>query len=328
MRILVADASFLPHRSDAQGAGPVDAQWTWLQGPNDPKINDLLPTADVFASGLVTESHLQLAKNLQVLQITGAGFDRVALEAVPENVAVATSGHHAGPMAEYIAGSLIALRRDFLGQDRALRQGQWKSHVYNSQIPQHRSLAGSTVTFLGFGEIGQAAWNILRQLGMRGIAITRRGLVGDQYSDLSWSGATDLLGTALEESDALVISVPLSAQTHQLITKEHLALLGPEGVIINVARGPIIQEQDLYEALSSGIIGGAALDVWWNYPQDGDCGEPSQYPLSEFPNVLMTPHCSGITEDIFRSRAIDLGLNVDRFTQGLSLLRPMQRLRN
>ena len=103
----------------------------------------------------------------------------------------------------------------------------------------------------------------------------------------------------MAESDVVVISAPLNERTVGIIGAEQLRALGPTGVLINVGRGPLIVESALYEALSARIIAGAAIDVWYKYPDSDGRGAPSELSFAELPNVLMTPHSSGVTSNTF-----------------------------
>jgi phosphoglycerate dehydrogenase-like enzyme len=91
----------------------------------------------------------------------------------------------------------------------------------------------------------------------------------------------------------------------------------PSAFLINLARGPIAEEQALYRALRDGVIGGAALDTWWRYPSGDDpAPRPSRYPFHELPNVIMTPHCSPRTDGTIERRSRDVARNIDRFVRG------------
>jgi phosphoglycerate dehydrogenase-like enzyme len=114
----------------------------------------------------------------------------------------------------------------------------------------------------------------------------------------------------------VVVSAPLTAATTGLIGAPQLRALGADGVLINVGRGPLVVEGDVYEALRDGQIAAAALDVWYNYPGPGGNGAPSRMPFAELSNVLMTPHSSGITRDTFVGRVDDIAANIGRLDRG------------
>jgi phosphoglycerate dehydrogenase-like enzyme len=101
-----------------------------------------------------------------------------------------------------------------------------------------------------------------------------------------------------------------------MIGAAQLEALGPDGVLINVGRGPLVQEQSLFDALAGGIVKAAAIDVWYRYPTDGVGCAPSDLPFAKLPNILMTPHSSGVTRDTFAGRAEDVAANIGRLTRG------------
>ena len=101
-----------------------------------------------------------------------------------------------------------------------------------------------------------------------------------------------------------------------MVGAAQLRALGLDGVLINVGRGPLVQERALYDALADGVIRAAAIDVWYRYPSgDGVCA-PSNLPFAELPNVLMTPHSSAVTRDTFMGRADDVAANIGRLQRG------------
>jgi phosphoglycerate dehydrogenase-like enzyme len=170
------------------------------------------------------------------------------------------------------------------------------------------------IGFVGFGHIGPCAWNLFRAFGCSGSAVTGSGRVAD--CALTWAGDTGQLDRLQAECDVAVVSVPLNEYTEGMIGAEQLRALGPDGVLINVGRGPLVQERALYDALSGGVIRAAAIDVWWRYPSGDGVSAPSDLPFAELPNVLMTPHSSGVTRDTFAGRIDDVVANIGRLQRG------------
>ena len=101
-----------------------------------------------------------------------------------------------------------------------------------------------------------------------------------------------------------------------MIGDAQLRALGPDGVLINVGRGPLVQERALYDALAGGVIRAAAIDVWYRYPSGDDVSPPSELPFADLPNLLMTPHSSGVTRDTFTGRVDDIVANIGRLQRG------------
>lgn len=187
--------------------------------------------------------------------------------------------------------------------------------MYDAALPQPQTLSSAKVGFLGFGHIGQATWRVLQSFGAQAHAVTASG----KADGLSWAGDTTQLPRLLEESDVVVVSAPLTETTRGIIGADELNKLGADGLLVNVARGPLVQEQALYDALRNHTIRGAALDVWYTYPSSGDHAQPAGAPFGELDNVLLTPHLSGITQQTFRGRIHDIAANLIALAEGNEL---------
>ena len=315
MRIVIADPNLMPQRATLEAALPTGALTSWHASWNEHSVLTDLKDADVYVGPTFTEAMGAQAPNLRLVHVAGAGYDGIEADALPAGAVCANTFHHEGSIAEYIAAALVALRRNLLGQDAALRSGVWASSVYSPDIPQPETLRGAVITLLGFGHIGGAAWNLLKAFGAEGIAITRSGSVDAQANGLRWAGSTARLNEALSESDILLVSIPLSDETTALVGAEELDNLGPTGQVVNVARGPVLDEAALYEALKDRRIAGAAIDVWYQYPATDGRAEPSALSFGRLDNIIMTPHSSGVTAETFRGRAREIAENITRLSK-------------
>ena len=170
------------------------------------------------------------------------------------------------------------------------------------------------------------AWELLSALGCAGAAVTGSGRVDATAHGLSWAGDTGRLRDLMRESDVVVVSAPLTPETEGMIGAAELAALGPDGALVNVGRGPLVDESALYEALRDRAIRGAALDVWYRYPAGrGERATPSDLPFGDLPNVFMTPHASGVTADTFIGRCDDIAANIVRLARGEPLRNVVRR---
>lgn len=316
MKILVADTNLLPHRDRLERGLPAGSEVSWFDPADTDTLSAAVGDADVFVGGRFPARYAEAATRLRLVHVAGAGTDKVDFTALDPNVLVANTFHHEQSIAEYIVAAAVLLRRQYLAQDRALRTGRWATSVYDRSIPQPRALYGARVGFVGFGHIGRRAWEVLRVLGAEGLAVTGSGALDAADEGLRWAGDTSELPELMTESDVVVVSAPLTERSAGMIGAKELAALGPDGVLINVGRGPLIVEQALYEALSSGALGAAAIDVWYQYPDATGYGRPSALPFEELPNVLMTPHSSGITDHTFTGRVDDIVANIGRLDRG------------
>src|SRR3954471_629495 len=308
MKILVADANLVPHRERFEAALPPGAEVSWQVSA------DALRDADVYVGSRFTAEMAESADKLRLVHVAGAGTDKVEFGALGPDVVVANTLHHERSIAEYVVAAAVMLRRDFLAQDRQLRGGVWATSVYNASIPQAGTLRDARIGFVGFGHIGRCTWDLFRAFGCRGSAVTGSGRVAE--CGLEWAGATSELDRLLAECDVAVVSAPLNEQTEGMIGAAQLRALDADGVLINVGRGPLVQERALYDALAGGVIRAAAIDVWYRYPSSDGVSAPGDLPFAELPNVLMTPHSSGVTRDTFMGRADDVAANIGRLRRG------------
>jgi phosphoglycerate dehydrogenase-like enzyme len=319
MKILVADANLAPHRQRFEAVLPPGVEVVWCVGRDPSALRDELRDVDVYVGSRFTAAMAEPAEKLRLIHVAGAGTDKIDFAALPDGVLVANTFHHEWSIAEYVLSAAIMLRRDFLAQDRALRRGVWATSVYDDAIGQLPTLRNARVGFVGFGHIGQRAWELLRVLGSEGAAVTGSGRVDAAAHGLSWVGDTSRLDALLSESDVVVVSAPLNPATEGMIGVRQLRLIGPDGVLINVGRGPLVDEHALYESLRAGYLRAAAIDVWYRYPGPDGRVVPSALPFHELANVLMTPHSSGVTSDTFLGRAGDIAANVVRLGRGETL---------
>lgn len=261
------------------------------------------------------------APRLKLVQVPGAGVDRIDRAALPPGVALANAYGHDVGIAEYVIGAMLALTRDFGRLDARLRQGVWESQwaVATPAPPLWPELAGKTLGILGYGRIGRAVARRARAFDMAVRAIRRspeRSAPEDEVR-VDGPGALDAV---LGEADYLVITLSLSSETRGLIGARELGLMKPSAFLINVARGEVAQQSALYHALADGRIAGAALDVWYRYPDQAGAMRPSDAPFHELANVLMTPHVSGWTEGMLAARSRLIADNAARLLAGEPLL--------
>ncbi|TRW86292.1 hydroxyacid dehydrogenase [Mycolicibacterium sp. 018/SC-01/001] len=312
MKILVADGNLVPHRDRFEALAPPGSDIRWLtDGVPDAELRE----AQVYVGSRFTADMAHTAAKLQLIHVAGAGTDRIELSALRPDTIVANTFHHENSIAEYVVSAAAMLRRGFLAQDRALRRGIWATSVYDPAIAQPTALGDARIGFVGFGHIGACSWSLLRAFGCTAAAVTGSGRVAPD-SGLLWAGDTGQLDRLMQESDVVVVSAPLTPQTTGMIGTEQLAALGPDGILINVGRGPLVQEQALYDALFGRVIAGAAIDVWYRYPNGDTSCAPSELPFDRLDNLLMTPHSSGVTSATFAGRAGDVAANIVRLQRG------------
>lgn len=316
MHVVVADPMQVRLADELRSALGSGVTWEF---PARPELVDQTDrAADVFVGSRLDARQLAERPRLRLVQVAGAGYEGIDLSAVPRGAVVANTSHHGPAIAEYCLMAMLALSRGLLTEDRALRNGTWLSVFQDPGSPVHETLAGRTVGIVGFGEIGSRVAGLARALGMR-VEVVRRTSGATPADGVDWFGTTDDLPRLLGAADFVVVTVPLTEATEGLIGERELAMMPATSVLINVARGPIVDEEALYTALRRGTIRGAAIDVWWQYPTEGNRGEPSRFPFGELQNVILTPHTSGVTSDVFQNRMKDVAANIAALRDGKPL---------
>jgi phosphoglycerate dehydrogenase-like enzyme len=272
-----------------------------------------LAGVDVLVSLAFTREMGSAAQRLRLVQVPGAGLDRIDRSALPAGTWLANAYGHDTGIAEYAMGAMLALTRSFGRLDGALRRGVWESQwaVGTPPPPTWPELAGKTLGILGYGRIGQALARRARAFDMEVCAI-RRDPSRSGAHDLAFLGGPEGLHEILRRADYLAITLSLGADTRGLLGARELGLMKPTAILVNVARAEIVDEEALYRALAAKTLAGAALDVWYRYPSGPGAAYPARLPFHELPNVLMTPHVSGWTEGMLSARAQIIALNISR----------------
>jgi len=213
--------------------------------------------------------------------------------------------HNDAATAEMAVGLLIAAARGLASADRELRRGHWYGRMDDRR---NVLLAGKRAVIVGFGAIGRKVALVLQALGMDTVGIARTEREG--------CAGTGSLDDELARSHALVLCVPLTAETTGLIDARRIRLLREPRLLVNVSRGPVVVERDLFEACQDGTLAAAGIDTWYRYPQDGERDvAPSEFPFAELDNVVMSPHRGGDgddTEDLRTKALIGLIQSLDK----------------
>lgn len=254
---------------------------------------ELLESAgyQILVAGRPEREHITASPNLQALIIPFAGVPRQTRALMRDfpHVAIHNLHHNAVAAAEMAVTLMLAAGKFILPNDRALRRHDWR--------PRYRSnpavlLKGKTALILGYGAIGRRVARACRGLGMDVVA-TRR-TVSEEHGEAVYP--PEALHSLLPRADVVIVALPLTAETEGLIGRRELALLPTKAVLVNVGRGPIVDEEALYCALRDGTLHAAGLDVWYEYP-DGESARsstpPSTYPFHTLDNVVMSPHRAG-----------------------------------
>ena len=244
----------------------------------------------IVLSPRVTSESVSKADNLLVVARFGVGYDSVDVKActAADVLVTITTGAVDRPVAEATVGWMIALTHHIRVKDRLLRTGQWDER---SQF-MGRELRGRTLGVIGLGGIARKTIELLQSFGMN------QPLAYDPLIDVQVAASAGARLVSLEEllrhADFVSIHCPLTEQTRGLIGARELKLMKPEAYLLNTARGGIVDENALYDALKDRRIAGAALDCFEQEPVT------SPHRFAELDNVLLAPHCIAWTDELFR----------------------------
>ena len=289
---------------------------------DDPIDRGRLPAAAAEADILVSNhwyADYPPAPKVRLVQSVATGvelFDRAAL---PPGITVCNAFGHETAIAEYVVMTMLALHHRLFAISNEFREhGSWRTSWVESGAP-HGEVRGSTLGIVGYGRVGREVARRAAPFGCRVLAANRSPRVAEDGIERVYPMA--LLDEMLPLCDTLALCTALGPETTGLLDASRLALMKPGAFLINIARGPIIDEEALYAALRGGRLGGAAIDVWWQYP---DVAKPhrrgSRHPFHELPNVIVTPHNSGWTAGMVRRRWDEIAENLGRFVGGEPLI--------
>jgi phosphoglycerate dehydrogenase-like enzyme len=322
LRVLVTEPIMRRFADVLTRDGTSPHTWTFVAGAGRRAV-ELAPDADVLVCSSATADLIGSMPRLRLVHVTGAGYDRIPVPALPDEVMLANTFHHGRSIAEHVMMVSMMLLRGVLRSDADLRRGIWDNAIVSGGYPFGGVLAGRTLGLVGLGEIGSSVARLAAALGMRVHAVRRDPTAAlPEGLEPEWVGPDGALHELLAASDVVVVTVPLSDETRGLLGAEAFAAMRPRAILINVSRGPVVDEQALHDALTSGTIAGAGIDVWWRNPRDDDAPPPSHLDFTKLSNVVLTPHQSGHTEEVFAGRARDITDNVDALAEG----RPLRNL--
>jgi phosphoglycerate dehydrogenase-like enzyme len=281
--------------------------------PSAPADIVAFETADVVIGIALNASH-PLPRNLRLYHAPAAGIDAIDRSRLPQGAPLCCCFGHEAAIAEYVMTALLLRHVPLTDADRDLRQGRW---TYWAGIPSaaRSELGDSTIGLLGFGHIGRAIAARAKAFGMRVSVANRTPPPLGPLVDASYP--LDRLSEFMGSADYVVSSLPALPETRSLVDASALAAMRPSGVILNVGRGPVIDETALYAALKERRIAGAIIDTWYVYPSPGNATpHPGSLPFHELDNCVLTPHMSGWTRGTIRRRQQTMADNIRRLATG------------
>lgn len=270
----------------------------------------LLPQADVVLGYAVRPHNFSTAGRVRWVHSTAAGVGHMLFPELVESSIVVTNarGLHARSMAEHVLGVMLAFTRRLHVSRDMQNARRWTQAELWRGSPSFGELEGATLGIVGFGRIGQAVGAAARSFGMHVVAVRRRPQADPAPAHEQWGPGR--LGEMLERADWVVLAAPHTPETDRLLGAAEIARMKPGARLVNIARGALVDEAALVDALQSGRLAGAALDVMETEPL------PPGSPLWSMPEVIVTPHTSGVGPRFWERNREQFAGNLRRFLAG------------
>jgi len=271
--------------------------------PGDPC--GLAARAEIAIGGLVPRGFLEAAPRLGWWVVPFAGIPAATRESLRgrPGLTVVNSHFNAGYTAEHAFALLLALMKRIIPGHEGLRRGDWRMRYEEAGSA---ALRGTRLLLIGYGAIGRAIVPFARGFDMRVSAIRRTPAAAPELDAV---GTRAELPAFLAEADAIIVALPATQETDGFLGEAEFAAMRPGAFLVNVGRGPAIDEAALHAALSCGRLGGAAIDTWWAYPADAaarSCTPPSRLGFADFPNFVFSPHRASHVQERDHERLADL----------------------
>jgi phosphoglycerate dehydrogenase-like enzyme len=266
----------------------------WLDDMDAEELARVLPSIDCLYSHGWPEAlgagEVSRMKNLRFFQTGNAGVNTMRFDLLDKRVVVCSNaGSYSDEVAEFAVGLMLAAGKSIVKFDRELRAGTSAHQRLDELGSQVAFFRGKTLGIVGYGGIGRSTARLVKPFGMRVMAFGRRPVKDRGVEPLR--GRLGLM-KLLRESDVVVLAVPLTKVTRGMIGREELAAMRPEATLVNVARGEVVQKEDVYDHLAKNPKFAYATDVWWPDGEGVESFSPD-LPFLELGNFIGTPHASG-----------------------------------
>jgi glycerate dehydrogenase len=298
------------------------AEIKYLPELADSKRMSALETAEAilannWSATEISTRETRCLKKVRMIQLMFAGADKVPFESIPAGITLASNvGAFAEPLAEHVLAMTLCLAKSILPRHLELANGTFDPSGYNKE------LKAGICGIIGMGGNGAAIARLMQAMGMQVYGINRSGT---SPLPLNFVGNLDDLDTLLAKSDVLVLTVPLNKETFNLIGKRELQLMKPDAILINVARGRVIDQQALYQHLKSTPTFGAGIDTWWSEPGSPE-GFKLDYPFFDLPNLVGSPHNADDVPGAMTAASQMAAENIRRFLEGKKIQGEINRL--
>lgn len=284
-------------------------------------IAEHLRDVEIAVTWSLRPEQFKLAHKLRWIHSPAAAVHQLMFpELVVSDVILTNAREVHGPVvAEHVMAQIFGLAKRLSSAMRLQQRHTWGQQAMWEEHPRPREVAGATLGLVGLGSIGREVVRLASAIGMRVIAVR-------EHPEKGSDGAESIFGPAqldemLAQADYVVLAAPLTSSTRALIGTAQLSRMKPDACLINVSRGPLVDEDALAEALRAGKIGGAALDVFSKEPL------PPDSPLWDLDNLLITPHTAALTEKLWQRHYALVSENLRRYLAGQPLLAVVDKQR-
>ena len=282
--------------------------------PDYKRVDEEILDAEIAISWSVRPAQIKAAKMLRWIHSPAAAVHQLIFpELMYSDVIITNAREVHGPVvAEHVIALIFALAKKIPGSVRLQEEHVWGQQMLWDELPRVREVAGATVGLVGLGSIGRAVSKSATALGMRVVAVREHPEKGSEGGDGVF-GPTQV-DEVFRQADYIVLAAPVTDSTKAIANADRLALMKPDACLINVGRGPLVDEAALAAALRERKIGGAALDVFPKEPL-----EPES-PLWDLPNLLITPHTAALADKLWERHYTLFSENLRRYFSGQPLL--------
>lgn len=282
---------------------------------NYERIEQEIPDAEIVVAWSLRPEQFEAAQKLRWIHSPAAAVHQLMFpELIASDVLLTNAREVHGPVvAEHVIALVFALAKKIPEAVRLQQKHIWGQEIMWRERPRPREVSGATLGLIGLGSIGREVARLAAGLGMRVIAV-RENLQKEKPAAVQAVHAFADIDSLLQQSDYVVLAVPVTPATRGLMNAARLAKLKPDACLINVGRGPLVDESALIDALRNHRIGGAALDVFEQEPL------PADSPLWNLDHLLITPHTAGLTDKLWERHYALLTENLRRYLAHQPLL--------
>src|SRR5450755_2987849 len=271
------------------------------------RVDAVIPDAEIAITWSVRPEQIAAAKKLRWIHSPAAAVHQLMFPKLVNSDIILTNARevHGPVVAEHVIALIFALAKKIPGSVRLQQKHVWGQQILWDELPRIREVAGATLGMIGLGSIGRPVVRSAKALGMRVIAAREHPEKGSEGADAVFG--PDQIDEVFRQADYIVLAAPVTDSTKQIANARRLALMKPGACLINVGRGPLVDETALAVALRKKRIGGAALDVFPKEPLAADS------PLWDVPNLLITPHTAALTDKLWERHYALFSDNLRRY---------------